>query len=238
MRLHRRVRRLPRRLSRNDPRGGLRTYSARVSVRLARHPGRGRAITRRADLRAPRARLRAAQPALAGDHAACTSSAGPTRTSPSGRTSASGRSCSPARPRGLDAAPRARPREGRPACAASSSSRCGTGACISPATPRTSSRRPARRASTSRSPTCAILAEALASWHETGSLRCSTPTPRLPAPRLAGRALLLVDDVDAAPLARGRCVRGQAPALAAAQRRLLARGRDVLAENYVGLERV
>ena len=48
----------------------------------------------------------------------------------------------------------------------------------------------------------------------------------LPAARLARRAFLLVDDLDAAPLARRRPVRAEAPAVAAAQRRLLARGRD------------
>ena len=38
----------------------------RLSVRLARHPRRGRAVERRAGLRAPRARLRPPEPALAG----------------------------------------------------------------------------------------------------------------------------------------------------------------------------
>ena len=52
------------------------------------------AVERRARLRPPRARLRAAQPALARAQPRSTSSAAPTRTSPSGPTSASGRSCS------------------------------------------------------------------------------------------------------------------------------------------------
>ena len=70
-----------------------------------------------------------------------------TRTSRSGRTSASGRSCSCAL--ALDAAGRCtRARSSRRAsrgCAASSPSRCSTGGSSSPATPRTSCRRPARR---------------------------------------------------------------------------------------------
>ena len=54
------------------------------------------------------------------------------------------------------------------ACAASSPSRCDTADSSSPATPRTSSRRPARRASTSPSRDVRLLADALASWYRTG----------------------------------------------------------------------
>ena len=58
----------------------------------------------------------------------------------------------------------------------------------------------------------------------------------LPAPRLARRAFLLVDDVDAAPAARARSVRSQAAALAAPLRvRTSAAAATTLAENYVGL---
>ena len=70
-------------------------------------------------------------------------------------------------------------REGRHRrCAASSSSRCSTGGCSSPATPRTSCRRPAPRGSTSRSPTCGVLVRR----PRRGSSRpatpaCSTATP-------------------------------------------------------------
>ena len=51
-----------------------------------------------------------------------------------------------------------------------------------------------------------VLAEALASWYATRQhARCSTRySDDLPAPRLARRALLVVDDLDAAPLARRR----------------------------------
>ena len=48
------------------PAGALDDARARVPLRLARDPGRGRAVDRGADLRPPRARLRAAQHALAG----------------------------------------------------------------------------------------------------------------------------------------------------------------------------
>ena len=48
----------------------------------------------RADLRQPRARIRAAQHAHVRESAACTCSAAPMKTSPSGRTTASGKSCS------------------------------------------------------------------------------------------------------------------------------------------------
>ena len=62
------LRRLPRRLPRGDRRraDGLR---ARLSVRLARHPGEVQAVVRGADLREPRARVRAALDALPVGHA-------------------------------------------------------------------------------------------------------------------------------------------------------------------------
>ena len=61
-----------------------------------------------------------------------------------------------------------------------------------------------------------VLAAALARWYADGDARRARRLLRaLPAAGLARAALLLVDDVDAAPLGRGRRVRGQAPALAA-----------------------
>ena len=69
----RRLRRLPRRLPAGDPRRVRHRVRARVPVRLARDPRGRRAVDRRADLRPPRARLRAAQPALARASAASTS---------------------------------------------------------------------------------------------------------------------------------------------------------------------
>ena len=146
-----------------------------------------------------------------------------------------------ARPRRLDAGRGPGPREGRhAACAASSSSRCATGASSWPATPRTSCRRRARRGSTSRSRTCAILAEALASWHATGSHDAARRLlGDLPAARLARRALLVVDDVDAAPLARRRPVRAAScSSRSCATSSPRSAAATMLAENYVGLERV
>ena len=61
----------------------------------------------------------------------------------------------------------------------------------------------------------------------------------LPAPRLAGRALLVVDDLDAAPLPGRR--RGFQERLQLSQLRYLTTSRAAatsLAENYVGLENV
>ena len=80
VRRHRGLRRLPRRLPAGDRRraDGLR---ARVSVRLARDPRRVRAVVRGADLRLPRARVRAGLACARTRSPACTSSASPTRTS-------------------------------------------------------------------------------------------------------------------------------------------------------------
>ena len=72
-----------------------------------------------------------------------------------------------------------------------------------------------------------------------GSTRAARRLLRdLPAARLAGRALLVVDDVDAAPHARGDPFEQQ---LQLSQLRNVVTSRaaaTVLAENYVGLEQV
>ena len=94
VRRRRRLRRLPRRLPAEHPGRRPAHVRARVSVRLARHPRRGRAVDRRARLRAPRARLRAALAALAGALALLRPVPPRRGRSPSGRTSGSGRSCS------------------------------------------------------------------------------------------------------------------------------------------------
>ena len=65
VRRHRGLRRLSRGVPREHSRSGAAHLRARVPVRLAGDPGRRRAVVRRAHLRPPRARLRAAQPALA-----------------------------------------------------------------------------------------------------------------------------------------------------------------------------
>ena len=84
-----------------------------------------------------------------------------------------------ARPRRLDAGRGPGPREGRDRHAQlRRRADAATGASTWPATPRTSSRRPARRASTSRSPTCGCWPRRSRAGYETGSTRCSTPTPR------------------------------------------------------------
>ena len=113
VRRDRRLRRLPRRLP--AERSGRRPpdVRARVPVRLARHPRAGRALDRRARLRAPRARLRAALAALAGALPLL-------RAVPAGRGSRRvarrphlGGAAAAHRPRGLDAERGADPREGR-----------------------------------------------------------------------------------------------------------------------------
>jgi hypothetical protein len=69
LRLHRRLRRLPRHLPGIAAGGRHHGARASVSVRVAGHPRRGGALARRARLREPRARLRALQHALAHAHA-------------------------------------------------------------------------------------------------------------------------------------------------------------------------
>ena len=129
---------------------------ARVPVRLARDPRDRRAVARRADLRADRARLRAAQHALARALAPLPPvrpGRGPRRVA--GRADLGG-APGAARRRRLDARTRGRSsRRASRRCGASSSSRCSGDGCSSPATPRTSCRRRAQRGSTSRSATCA-----------------------------------------------------------------------------------
>ena len=156
MRRDRGLRRVPRDLPPEHSGGRAVRVLARVPVRLARHPRSGCPVERRARLRPPRARVRAPQPSLPGAQPPLRPvppRRGPRRVA---RRAASGRSCRPA-----SASMAGRSRKGRssrrasPGCAATSASRCATVASSSPATPRTSCRPPARRASTSRSTTCA-----------------------------------------------------------------------------------
>ena len=69
LRRHRGLRRLPRHQPPDDPRRRAAHLRARVPVRVARDPGRGGALQRGAHLLPSRARLRAAQHALAQAHA-------------------------------------------------------------------------------------------------------------------------------------------------------------------------
>ena len=136
------------------PAGVLRDLRARLSLRLARHHRGRRAVPRRAGLRAHRAWVRAPQHALAGALTPLPPVRARRGSRRSGPTSGSGRSCR--RGSAWTAGRCTRGRSSRRAsrrCEASSSSRCSGGACSSRATRRTSCRRPARRASTSRSAT-------------------------------------------------------------------------------------
>ena len=152
-RLRRLSRDLPRRRSR--PRT-LTEYEYDVPVRLARDPRRGAAGDRRADLRLARARVRAVLDALAEDQPPVHPGARRRGASRTGPTSGSGRSCRSGSRARAGASTRARSsRRASRRCARSCASRCSTAGCSSPATPPTSSRRPAPRASTWRSTTSA-----------------------------------------------------------------------------------
>ena len=146
LRRRRRVRRIPRHLParafRRRP-GGL---LAGVPVRLARHPRGSAAVERGADLCLARPRLLAAQHALARDHAAVSPVCARRGHRRLARRADLAGAPDATRARGLDARRRARSsRRASPGCAASSSSRCSTAGCSSPATLRTSFRRPERR---------------------------------------------------------------------------------------------
>ena len=71
-----------------------------------------------------------------------------------------------------------------------------------------------------------LLAEAIVDWYRSGNEASARALlRRVPAPRLARRALLVVDDVDAPPPARRGSVRLTAAALAAPLRDLVGRRR-------------
>ena len=226
VRLHRRLRRLPRRLPRDHPRAALRTYAREypfgwLGILAAVAPS-----SDELDLRAPRARLRAAQPALAGAEPALR--AVPARR---GHRRVAGRAhlggaAAPARPRRLDAGRGPGAREGRDGHA---QLRRRADALRAPLPRR---RRRAHRPADRRERAQPRDRGRAHPGRGARELACDGQ-PRaarrllgdLPAARLARRALLLVDDLDAAPLARRRPLRAEAAALAAAQRRLVARGR-------------
>ena len=145
----------------------------------------------------------------------------PARPRP-GRLVARDRARSPSRSRAADAVVRRRPR-------------CATAGCSSPATPRTSCRPPAPRASTSRSPTSRLLAPALVGLLRKGDVRARGRLLRhRAAPGLALHPLLLVDDHDAAHLAATRSTpSSSSPSCAGSL--LSEAGATGLAENYAGL---
>ncbi len=81
-----------------------------------------------------------------------------------------------------------------------------------------------------------VLARALAAFYKSGRADLLESYSRdLPAPRLEGAALLLVDDASAASLRQRQRLRPAPPAGGARLRHQLARRRLTLAENYVGL---
>ena len=134
---------------RRDPRRRAARLRARVPVRVARHPGRGGALQRGADLLPPRPRLRAAQHALAHGHPPLPAVRARRRHRGVARRAHLGGAADAPGHRRRRLRARARARSWRRAsrrCAASWPSRCSTAGCSSPATPRTSSRPPARRA--------------------------------------------------------------------------------------------
>ena len=157
LRLCRRLRRLSRRQPAFDP--GRRAAHLRAAA--IRSAGSASCRRRRPILTYATATTRAAlhSPLCATRcSAATTSSAISTRGSRNGRTTASGRSSRRAARRTwrTRSSPALRSRNRSRRCAASSPSRCATAACSWPATPRTSYRRPAPRASISRCRTCSI----------------------------------------------------------------------------------
>ena len=112
MRRDRGLRRVPRDLPPEHSRRRVVRVLARVRFRVARDPGCGPTVQRRARLRAPRARLRAPQPPLSGAQSALHPV--PTRRGPrrvAGRPDLGG-AADAARPRRLDALRGADPREG------------------------------------------------------------------------------------------------------------------------------
>ena len=80
-----------------------------------------------------------------------------------------------------------------------------------------------------------VLARAIGAYYDSGAPTCSTPTPDRPAPGLAGAAVLLVDDLDAAPLPRRQRLRPPAPAGRAELVTSSRAAATTMAENYAGL---
>ena len=204
------------------PAGALRDVRARVPVRLARHPRRGRAVERRARLRPPRARLRAAHRCARRRSAALYLQCRPDEDIAEWpddriweelqrRTGSTAGRCNegPILEKGVTghAQLRREPmRHGRLFLA-------GDAAHIVPPT--------GAKGLNLAIADVRILAEALdRTGTPGGDERCSTRySDDVPAPRLARRALLVVDDVDAAPRRPATTLRPAAPALAAPLRR-------------------
>ena len=182
LRRHRGLRRLPRHQPPDHPRRRAARLRARVPVRVARDPGRGGALQRGAHLLPSRARLRAAQHALAQAHAPVPAVRARRRhRGVARRAHLGGARDAPGHRRRLARSSRARSwRRASRRCAASWPSRCATGTSSSPATRPTSSRPPAPRASTWPPPTCASSARRWAPGTPTAT-RARSPPTRTPA---------------------------------------------------------
>src|SRR6185437_9507465 len=209
--------------------GLVRRARARVPLRVARHPRRGRALAQRAGLCEPRTRLRALQHALAEPHAAL----------PAGRAGGAHR--------GLE-------RRAHLVGARRALRGCGRMAAERRTDPRDNRRRDAQLRRRADAPRAALprrrcgahraahrregveprggrraraRAGPRALVRERGRVRAGSVLRDLPRARVARRALLLVDDGDAASLPRRVELPSQAAARAARVRRLFARRGDI-----------
>ena len=217
VRRDRRLRRLPRRVPAEHPRRRALDLRPRLPVRLARDPGRRRAVERRADLRPSRARVRAADPAHAGVEPPLRAVRPGRGHRPLARRADLGGAAAAPRLRRLDARRGADPREGRDADAELRR----RADAVWPPLPRRrrGAHRPAdrRQGPQSRAPRRERARRRARVLVRDGLDRRPRRLHRgVPAPRLARRALLVVDDLDAASLAHRRPVRRAAPALPAA----------------------
>src|SRR5690606_18884149 len=228
LRLHRRLRRRPRGLPGERAAGGADHLRAHVSVRLARPSGRDPAGLARADLLPSRARPRPVQHALA-DAQPPLYPVRPRREprrmagrADLGRAaSASGRRCR--------CRPAARPRAGEGHHPDAQLRRAAD--ALRPAVPRRG-RRAYRAADRGEGPESRRRRRARARARPDRILRLGPHRParrllrHLSAAHLESAALLLVDDLDAAPFPRTQPVRGPAPARGAGLRHELARRLD------------
>ena len=237
LRLHRRLRRLPRHLPAEHSRRRAHRLRPRISVRLGRHPLGVAAGRRRADLFLSRARLRALHHALAVAGAALSAMRLPTTTSRTGRTAGSGTSCmraSPAR------ATLAGGQDRRQAPDRDAQLR-GRADAARPAVPRRRFRpHPAADRRQGHEPRARRRGRARARDHRVFQIRpqrsAGALLADLSAAGLEGAAVLVVDDADAPP-----AIPTTTPSTASASwpsstmSSARKRPRRSLAENYVGL---
>ena len=222
--------------ARRFPPAQLRIYERDLSVRVARHPGRRRAVVRGAHLQPARPRLRAVQHALARRSRACISSARRTKTS----TTWSDDRIWAELTRGCARTMGGRRRKGRSLQKGVTPMRsfvaepmrhgrlflAGDAAHIVPPTG-------AKGLNLAMADVWRARRRAGGYYH--GRQRDARRVLRRgAAPRLAGAAILVVDDVDAAPVRQRQPVR---PSSSTGRARLPGSSRAAmtsLAENYVG----